>query len=347
MSLILTVIAPANGPDGDRMRMAFEASGGLIGRGHDNDWILPDPQRYLSVCHARVERREGYWYIEDLSTNGVYINDSRQPLSILPPRALNPGDRLRMGSYRMAVAIEGEAETAAADTAVEEMLIDHTPATAAVEATATQNATPATPTVAAATATATVSISASADAERRNRARPTAGQGGEIDAFCKGLGIDAARLPQQSHCSALYVAGLIMRETLAGARELAETQRRIRNDYGLPQPAAEPRFSELQQLSIEELMRQVMSEGREQALDSMHWLRDLFSNARRHDLALQSATRAAVGDYLQRLDPQRLEASGAAQERFRNLTEMPKNGLPLLLTEALVIAYGNALQNKP
>jgi predicted component of type VI protein secretion system len=178
--------------------------------------------------------------------------------------------------------------------------------------------------------------------DRRVQQRPSPGYGGEVDAFCKGLGIDVSQLPQQSHCPALFVAGLIMREALVGARELAATQRAIRDDHGLGQPEMDPRFAELQQLSTEDLMRHVMSVSREQALDTMHWLRELFGNARRYDQTMSAALPAALSDFLQRLDPQRLSTAGSPQERFRSITELASNGLPLLFSEALVAAFAAA-----
>jgi predicted component of type VI protein secretion system len=349
MSLILTVVTPAESLPGDRS-MVFAASGGRIGRGFDNDWVLPDPKRYLSVCHARVEQREGYWYIEDLSTNGVYLNDSRQPLSILPPRALTHGDSIRMGAYRMAVAIEGEMAVSVNDTAVEEMLVDysgempsltlevaHTAASAASSHGASSSPPASVP-----PSRPLFSPDLVSAGDRRNQQRPTPGQGGEIDAFCKGLGIDVSQLPQQSHCPALFVAGLIMREALVGARELAATQRALRDSHGLAQPETDPRFIPLQHLSTEDLMRHVMSVSREQGLDTMHWLRELFGNARRYDVAMSTALSAALADYLQRLDPQRLGAAGSLPERYRSITEAASNGLPLLFSEALVHAFATA-----
>jgi predicted component of type VI protein secretion system len=332
--------------------MVFAASGGRIGRGFDNDWVLPDPKRYLSVCHARVEQREGYWYIEDLSTNGVYLNDSRQPLSILPPRALSNGDSIRMGAYRMAVAIEGEMAVSVNDTAVELLLVDHSGELPSLTMEAVRTMAASAPSAAASTpALAPVPEPIAAplfspelmnDGDRRKQPRPAAVRGGEIEAFCKGLGIDAAQLPQQSHCPALFVAGLIMREALVGARELAATQRRIRDEHGLAQPSVDPRFNELHRLSIEELMQHVMSVGREQGLDTMHWLRELFGNARRYDVAMSAALSTALADYLQRLDPQRLGAAGSLPERYRSITEAASNGLPLLFSEALVHAFAAA-----
>ncbi len=353
MSLILTVVAPAKALPGDHGRMVFGPEGGKIGRGFENDWVLPDPKRYLSVTHARVEQREGYWYIEDLSTNGVYLNDSRQPLSILPPRALSSGDSVRMGAYRMAVEIDGDVIINPSDTLIEEMLVDYSemldvtgdqPVLAS--ATTAASISPASTLAPAAPGPPLFSPALVAAGDRRRQTRPTPGQGGEIDAFCKGLGIDAAQLPPHSHCPALFVAGLILREALVGARELAATQRSIRADHGLQQPEVDPRFVELQRMSTEDLMRHVMSVGREQALDTMHWLRELFGHARRYELALNSAMPAALAEYLQRLDPQRLSTAGSPQERYRSLTEMSSNGLPLLFTEALVRAFA-AAQAKP
>ncbi len=328
MSLILTVVAPAGALPGDRS-MVFAASGGRIGRGFDNDWVLPDPKRYLSVCHARVEQRGGYWYIEDLSTNGVYLNDSRQPLSILPPRALAHGDTVRMGDYRMAVAIEGEMAVSVNDTAVEVMLLDHSAETPSLPAPVLPARPP-------------LPSDLTSAGDRRNQQRSPSGQGGEIEAFCKGLGIDVSQLPQQSHCPALFVAGLIMREALVGARELVATQRAIRDSLGLAQPDTDPRFASLQHLSTEDLMRHVMSVSREQGLDTMHWLRELFGNARRYDVAMSTALTVALTDYLQRLDPQRLGAAGSLPERYRSVTEAASNGLPQLFTEALAHAFAAA-----
>ena len=54
--------------------------GGGIGRAHDNDWVLPDPLRYLSAHHARVQFRDGSYFLVDTSTNGVFVNDGTVPI---------------------------------------------------------------------------------------------------------------------------------------------------------------------------------------------------------------------------------------------------------------------------
>jgi type VI secretion system protein len=91
------------GTDGSRL---FGVTGGRIGRAPDNDWILPDPERYVSSHHAKVSFQSGQWVLEDVSTNGVFVNESDTALSVTGPRKLRDGDRLRFGDYDILVTID-------------------------------------------------------------------------------------------------------------------------------------------------------------------------------------------------------------------------------------------------
>jgi type VI secretion system FHA domain protein len=90
------------GKAGSRM---FGVHGGRIGRAPDNDWVLPDPERYVSSHHASVQFRGGKWILEDTSTNGVFVNDSSTPISVNGPYQMHEGDRLRFGDYEFIVSI--------------------------------------------------------------------------------------------------------------------------------------------------------------------------------------------------------------------------------------------------
>jgi len=49
---------------------------------------------YASQFHARIFRRDGSWFVEDLgSTNGTYLNQRR----LTAPSELRAGDRLKIG----------------------------------------------------------------------------------------------------------------------------------------------------------------------------------------------------------------------------------------------------------
>ena len=86
--------------------MVFERVGGNIGRSTDNDWVLPDPQRFVSAHHARVHFRDGLYILEDTSTNGVFINDDERPVAKLGAHVLQNGDILRFGEYQVVAMVE-------------------------------------------------------------------------------------------------------------------------------------------------------------------------------------------------------------------------------------------------
>lgn len=94
----------------ERSSASFSVEGGTIGRSADNDWVLPDPLRYVSAHHARVQFREGHFYLQDVSTNGVYVNDDVEPLAKRGSGGyrLSDGDVLRMGEYHIIAALEAQ-----------------------------------------------------------------------------------------------------------------------------------------------------------------------------------------------------------------------------------------------
>jgi type VI secretion system protein len=94
----------------ERSTATFSVEGGSIGRSADNDWVLPDPLRYVSAHHARVQFREGNFYLQDVSTNGTYVNDDMEPLAKRGSSGyrLANGDVLRMGDYHIVAALDAQ-----------------------------------------------------------------------------------------------------------------------------------------------------------------------------------------------------------------------------------------------
>src|SRR5579862_4703293 len=112
MALKLTIQSEQREQLGSRASIVLGVGGGSIGRAHDNDWVLPDPQRYLSAHHARVEFRDGEFHLLDTSTNGVFVNDQSEALGRRASHVLRDGDRLRLGNYDITVALDLEAAEA-------------------------------------------------------------------------------------------------------------------------------------------------------------------------------------------------------------------------------------------
>jgi type VI secretion system protein len=106
MAMRLRVVSSQGKQLGDRASKVFGVHGGSIGRAADNDWILPDPERYISAHHARIEFRAGTYVLLDISTNGVYVNNDSEPLGKSTPHELQDGDRLRFGDFELLVSID-------------------------------------------------------------------------------------------------------------------------------------------------------------------------------------------------------------------------------------------------
>jgi type VI secretion system protein ImpI/type VI secretion system protein len=80
-----------------------------IGRGPENDWVLPDPERALSKRHCVLAFLSGGWQVADLSTNGTFLNRDREPIGRGQARDLRSGDRLSFGPYEIEVQIAEDA----------------------------------------------------------------------------------------------------------------------------------------------------------------------------------------------------------------------------------------------
>src|SRR6185312_95806 len=113
MTLRLRVVSDHRRLLGDRSTMVFGFDGGTLGRSADNDWVLPDPLRYVSAHHGRVQYRDGQFFLEDLSTNGIFLNDEELPVSKRFPGGyrMQNGDIIRVGEYQIVVAVEASEAT--------------------------------------------------------------------------------------------------------------------------------------------------------------------------------------------------------------------------------------------
>jgi len=71
-----------------------------LGRAADNSIVLPDT--YASAYHARLDRRDGEWWLTDLdSRNGTRLND----VPIRKPAPLADGDVIGIGQVELKLEI--------------------------------------------------------------------------------------------------------------------------------------------------------------------------------------------------------------------------------------------------
>lgn len=106
MAIKLRVISDHYRELGEQRSRVFGVNGGTIGRAPDNDWVLPDTSRVVSGHHCEIEYRGGSYWLKDTSTNGVFVNDSDEPVSDTGPVILRDGDRLAIGDYMLVVSVD-------------------------------------------------------------------------------------------------------------------------------------------------------------------------------------------------------------------------------------------------
>lgn len=443
MALRLRVVSDHRRSLGDRCNIVFGVGGGTIGRSADNDWVLPDPLRYVSAHHARVSFRQGAYILEDLSTNGVYVNDSAKALGKSAPHKLQNGDLLRFGDYQVAVVIDAESQQAAAPEVphstgntpgVPTSILNlrtvgraaQTDIGAALDLDALLVPDPSAPPAPA------VQIQASADtgsssggyrpvnaygqavariprpveapapaaavdpeepdeeviarriarlaraagrtpSELRNGNGAAAGKASEaalydvqsgLQAFCRGAGIDAERLPNDAQTRLMHLVGQLFREAFVGLKDLERSRNEIRNRFRIeiPQDADDPRPN-LVKMALDELLVELLRQHETRRLDAVLWLRETMTSAKDHENAMVHAVRDAFVEFVGRLDPAELEArferaarrgklrtGGHAQywdlygEFYRNLVEKPAELLPHTFVEAFSLAYREFLR---
>jgi type VI secretion system protein len=118
MALRLRVVSEHAARLGELTTKVFGVHGGTIGRSTDNEWILPDPERYLSGKHVRIDFRAGNYILVDTSSNGTYVNGAQVPLGKYHDYQLREGDYVRLGEYELLVSIDKSNDFPTDDSAI-------------------------------------------------------------------------------------------------------------------------------------------------------------------------------------------------------------------------------------
>lgn len=105
MLLALSIISSQAAALGATAYKVFDERGGTIGRIAGNDWVLPDPDNFVSSRHATVRWASGVFYLEDTSSNGTFLNAPDKAVSRAAPARLQDGDRLFIGDFEIIVQL--------------------------------------------------------------------------------------------------------------------------------------------------------------------------------------------------------------------------------------------------
>ena len=311
----------------DHVRV-FREDGGTIGRSLENDWILPDPDRFISGKHATIDFQIGAYYLADVSTNGVYLNDEEEPLGQGNPRRLFNGDRLRMGDFEFVVTLdEGEgldmpppeAMTVVPDHI--EQLVDEESLKSGVQMLDEEEITGGNALHTALFGEAVLEES-KADApkvdDQPNPFAPPPTQDEQkmmdaahlLDAFMRGLDITRAEIhPSTDPLEVMENAGRVLKEFVDGTTDLLASRTALKAMFRLDQTTVLPRHNN--PLKLAENTRDSMMQllvGREgEYLGPVDAVREVCRDLKFHQDAVLEAMIGAYQEFADRFDPDELQ----------------------------------------
>jgi predicted component of type VI protein secretion system len=371
MALRLRIVSEHARRLGSRSTKVFGVHGGTIGRATDNEWTLPDPQRYLSGKHARVEFRAGAYFIVDASSNGTYLNGASAPLGKSNERELKDGDYLRLGEYEMLVSIDSGNDFPPDEGAI--VAYDGVSDSSAVKKSVADDigANLDLSELLEPSGEVSLKVERSAAAEARlaeplaaplNRARPSAFADADIESgladFCRGAGVDTQSITPDTRAAALHLAGRLLREVAVGLLDVTQSRAEFRNRFRVSAPAAEAdNRSNFFAHGVDEALQRLLTTSSVRG-GSVDAIRDSFQELKSQQTAMIAAMHAAFEEFLSRLDPKELSerfernakrgvfgSQNKARywdlysELFNTLAQRPADGFPHLFVETFARAY--------
>jgi predicted component of type VI protein secretion system len=309
MPLILRVTSQQKGTLGDDGTYVLENRGCSIGRSLDNDWVLPDPSRYVSGKHALIRYHAGEYFLTDTSTNGVYLNHANEPLGAGRQHHLSDGDRLRLGDYEILASIPAADMTVPRDSgvsadparsaqfAVDPALLAEMNDSIDLELLLEQD-----------TDLPSGSIPALRKPATPAAPTPARARSGTTDLLLTSAGLDPSTLPAADHTALLQKAGQLLREVTVGLNDVLRNRAELQDRFRLSQTTIQP--SEKNPLkfsaSAEEALGNLLRDDSNEYLPAVEAVREAFRDIKMHQAAVLVAMRSAFDDFLDRLEPAEL-----------------------------------------
>ena len=107
MTLTLKITNHEYLQNGSPVEFVLFNRGAIIGRSPTCDWPLPDEERMLSRQHCKITYSDESYWLEDLSSNGTFINSEPKPVQ--QSYLIKSGDQIRLGPFIISTRLTGEA----------------------------------------------------------------------------------------------------------------------------------------------------------------------------------------------------------------------------------------------
>ena len=335
MPLELKIVSEHADLVGDDAVREYHESGGTIGRSLQNDWILPDPDRFISGRHATIDFKGGMYYLADTSSNGVYVNNEIEPIGKGNPRRLFDGDHLRLGDFEIAVSVDSgeslvvpldEKPSVAPDNI--EQFVDEVSLRTGMKLLDEEEITGDEEFQSALFGGITNEVEPESvfepDLEPEIKikdmptSKPTKPAGGPIDvtaddlfdSFLDGLGINRVELhPSVNRPEMMLAAGQVLREFVKGTTDLLASRANLKNTFRLDQTTVLPRHNNPMKFAenTNDLLKQLLVGDEGEYLGAEDAVREVCRDLVNHQNAFIDAMNSAFIEFADRFDPAELQ----------------------------------------
>jgi len=374
MPLRLSIISKNRVELGKAPCTEFIACGGTIGRNKDNDWILPDPHRYISGRHALIDFQTGAYYIIDMSRNGVYVNSADEPVGHGHPQRLFDGDRLRMGDYDIQVEVTEDderllddgmrdsvirAQLVPEDDSVELELVDQDKM---VEDEALARLLQGDGASQLSARIAMADVAELTDPESSQHIAEDKALGILIEA----AGLKPSDLAGTAPSEVLQIAGKLLHCFVDGLTTLIRERAQLKDAFRMPQTLIQGKQNNPLKFSptTADALKYLLGDRTESYLSSIEAVEVSFREIQQHERAVPKAMMLALKEFLERFDPDELRSqfdqglkrnpllSGTNklkywelyQESFRVLTQAEDGKPPEVFSNEFARAYEHEVQ---
>lgn len=333
MELVFEMLSTKQLVPTELCQKTFKQAGGVIGRGDDCDWIIPDLKRHLSSHHAVISYREGAFYLTDTSSNGIKVSDSGARLRKGETVRIEHGSLYVMGEYEMRARlirdpavfdVEIGRPQAAGSTIPDDAFLDLDPLNALdqqerVYSEIEELISP---------HTVIQSTSQRADYARIDMeslmvpelveaplaAEPVAPK--VIERQCEGfwehfgaaLGVDLKGLDHDAKEALALNAARLLKQSVGGLQQSLRTRSELKNELRLAQTLVQGTHKNPLKLAVDagEALNILLQPNKPGQMPASQAISRAFCDLQAHQVALLTASRAAVRSTLEHFSPQQL-----------------------------------------
>lgn len=331
MELVFELLNTRVLDDTQVMRKTFTKDGGSIGRNADCNWVLVDTTQTASNRHAEVSYRDGVFFLTDVSTNGTRLNNTDTYLDKGRVHRIVHGHVFTLGGFEIRAQLEHELQALleqvgkpqpAGSIIPDDAFLDLDPLDPPerefsildeVDAPQGQKSTSGPSVEFARIDYENLSVPKLVSAPQPQLPMPeTSVEAPCNDAFWQdfgaALGIDLLPLALAEREALALKAAHLLKQSIGGLQQTLWTRSELKNELRLARTVApETRQNPLKSThDAVEALGLLLAPHKPYQLSAEQVIRRAFRDVQAHQVALLSASRAAVRSSLEHFSPQQL-----------------------------------------